>query len=187
MPFGNKGSGPNRGWPGTGGNVDADQQPQWIPAGAWEPLSTNTISEAAPLEFTVGADAAITAIEFPFGTSDEWFFITVPPVNWTGSIVQFIPHYIIEDEIGTPGTVIWTLGGERYTNNFDLDTIAYNTVNLTDTLPDANIPKYRIPAKSGNLTITGATADEALQLRLTRGTDTESDPAYFVGMKLLFV
>ena len=185
MAFGN---GAPRGWPdNSDDNVSANQQPQWIPAGAWEPLSTNTISAAAPLEFTTGDDAAITCLQYNFGTSDSWFFVTAPPVNWTGSKVKFIAHYIVDDEIGTPGTVIWQLGADRYTNNFDLDTISFSTVNLTDTLPDANIPKYRITAESSELTVTGATATEAIQLRLKRGTDTESDPVYFVGLKLLFV
>lgn len=172
---------------GGDGLLSADQQPEWIAAGAWVPLSTNTYINRVDKEYTVGDDTAIKCIRYDKGTDDQWHVVTKPAINWSSGQVKFLVDYIIEDEIGTPGTVVWQLGVEYYNNNFDLDTITYQTISITDNVPDANIPKYRITSESSALAVTGGTSAGSLQLRLKRGNDTESDAVYFVGLRLAFV
>lgn len=187
MAFGN---GAPRGWP-TAGIVPGDlpaYQPQWIGAGAWEPLSTNTEQATTPIERTAGHDAVWTTLKFDFETSDQWHFQTIPPVTWTSGKIAFIPHFIIIDDIATPGTIIFELGAEFMADEFNIDAMAFQTITSTDT-PSGDIdPAYFIGPQSSDLTLTGSpAATGSINLRLKRNTDTESDPVYFVGLKLLFI
>lgn len=163
-------------------------QPQWIPAGAFTPLSGNTNTTFNQEEFTVADDIRITTIEFLFGTTDKWFVVTKPPVNWTSAQIKFIADYIVTAAIApAAGTVVWTLGADVFDANSDPDAVSFDEVTITDTLPDTTIPKYRITAESAALTVTGGTDSDSLILQIRRAAGTESDEVNLVGLKILYV
>lgn len=164
-------------------------QPQWIGAGAWEPLSTNTELVTTPQEFTGAGDIAYTTIKFIKTSTDEWFFITTPPVGWTSGKIKFIPHYLVVDSLDTPQTMIFELGAEFMADEFLPNvTTAFQTVTSTKTAGIATVPQYVIGTESAELTLTGnPAASGAIALRMKRGSDAESDPLYFVGCFLEYV
>ena len=179
-----------RGWPDVlDNNVSANQQPQWIGAGAWEPLSTNTYLLTTPQEFTGAGDIAFTTLRFNKGSSDEWFCTVAPPVNWTSEKLKFIPHYLVVDSLGTPQSMIFELGAEYMPDGFLPNvTTAWQNMSSDKTPGSATIPQYIIGTESAELTVSGSPSSTgAVGLRLRRGTDVESDPLYFVGLKLIYV
>ena len=170
-------------------NVPAAVQPQWIAAGAWEPLSGNTETDTEPEEFTGAHDVVFTTIKYGDGTSDAWNFITTPPVGWTSGKITFIPHYLVVDNLGTPSSMIFELGCEFMADQFLPNvTTAFQTITSTKTAGISTVPQYIIGTESGELTLTGSpAASGAIALRLKRGSDVESDPLYFVGLYLKYV
>lgn len=167
--------------------IPAILQPQWISAGAFEPLTTNTYTVPVPVQRTAGDDVAFTCLKFDDPSTDEWFYVTRPPKGWTSGKIKFTPHYIIIDDVGTPGTIIWTLGVEMMADLFNIDAMSFQTIDSTDnTLTDTE-PFYAIGPTSAELTVSTAAAASGMCLRIKRTTGTESDPAYFVGMFLEFV
>lgn len=169
--------------------VPPELQPQWIGAGAWAPRDSNTYLNYTALDFTGSEQVIYNTIRYDSGTSDGWFFTTIPPTGWTSGKIKFIPHYIAQDALGTPGTMIFELGGEYMADEFDPDTdVTWQNITSTKTAGSATVPQYIIGTESAELILGGSpAASGALALRLKRLTDTESDPLYIVGIKLIFV
>ena len=185
------GNGAPRGWPGAGGsgdNVLSDQQPQWIVAGAWSPLDSNTYKLPVDQEFVSAGDIVYNTLRYDLASTDEWFFTAVPPVNWTSGKITFIPHYLVVDALGTPASMILELGIDAMPDEFDPDVdTTWQTITSTKTSGSSTVPQYVIGTESAELTITGGLSSSALGLRLKRGSDVESDPLYFVGLFLKYV
>lgn len=182
-----------KGWPGAGAAFNPASLPaylpQWIPAGAWVPLSTNTYKGTTDLEYTGANNIVFNSLRFDLGTSDQWHFVTLPPLNWTTGKITFIPHYIVHDSLGTPQNMVFELGAEFIQDGFLPDaTTAFQTITSTKIAGVSTVPQYIIGTESAELTLTGSPADTgAIALRMKRGSDSESDPLYFTGVKLLFV
>lgn len=181
------------GWPfgsnGGGGSPSAAAKEQILLAGAFKPLSTNTNTTFTDKEITVGDDVIYNTIDFPLGSSDKWCCPTFIPTGWTSEKIKFISHFIISDTISLPGAWIFDLDVEYLTNEFQLNTMSYQTIS-TPSLDavSTSIPLYYVTAESSELTISGSPTDVgALSLRIGRGADTESNSAFFVGLKLMFV
>lgn len=174
---------------GSGGSGITGDPDQIIPAGAFTPLSTNTNKVFSSIELTGGDDLVFNCISYPLGTSDQWHVSTLPPAGWTSGKLKFIAHYIVIDNISIPGNYIWDLGCEFLPDEFNLDSAAFQVISTpADVAPGSVEPYYFITAQSAELTLTGSPTDAgAIALRLKRGSDTESDPAYFVKLKLSFV
>ena len=178
------------GWPSPGGaHVEADQQPQWIAAGAFSPKSTNSYLLPTDIEYTGAGDIVYNTLRYDKGTTDEWFFVTTPPVNWDTGKIKFIPHYLVVDALGTPGSMIFELGVEYMADGFLPNvTTAWQTITSTKTAGSSTVPQYIIGTESSELTLTGSPASSgAIALRMKRGNDVESDPLYFVGLYLKYV
>lgn len=188
MSFGGGGGRTNAdGFIGGGNSAPAaDQLPLWLPAKWWTPKTTNVITNISTEQFTVADTIAIAVFELQEVSTDEWFIIAEPPVNWSGGQVRYSVSYIVNDVIAVPGTVVFELGVEPLDNNFDLNTTTFVTQSLTDTLPDSNIPKYRQTALSSIFTSGGQPSDD-LAIRIKRLAGTESDSIFFVGIHLEFI
>ena len=190
MGFGN---GAPRGFPTPDtGLLPADlpqYQPQWIAAGAWSPLNANVYQSITDQEFTAAGDIVYTTLRFDLGSSDEWFFISTPPKNWTSQKITFIPNFLVVDALGTPASMIWDLGIEYMRDVFlpGVNT-TWQTITSSKTAGVATVPQYFIGPESAELTINNSPTDAgALALRLKRGSDVESDSLYFVGLYLNYV
>ena len=164
-------------------------QPQWIGAGAWSPLSTNTHQSLTDQEFTGAGDIVFNTIRFDFNSSDEWFFITTPPKNWISEKITFIPHFLVVDSLSTPQTMEWELGLEYMPDGFLPNvTTTWHNASSIKIAGSSTVPQYIIGTESSELSILGSPTDAgALALRMRRGNDAESDPLYFVGLYLNYV
>lgn len=174
---------------GSSGTPSAAAKEQIILAGAFKPLSSNTNTSFTDKEVTAGDDVIYNTIDFPLGSSDKWCCPTFIPTGWTSEKIKFIAHFIITDTISLPGAWVFDLDVDYLTNEFQLNTMSYQTVStpILDAV-STSIPLYYVTAESSELTISGSPTDVgALSLRIGRGTDTESNSAFFVGLKLMFV
>ena len=141
------------------------------------------------MEYTGADDIVYNTIRFDLSTADQWHFTTVPPIGWTSGKIKFIPHYVVHDTLGTPQNMIFELGAEFMQDSFLPNaTTAFQTVTSTKIAAVSAVPQYIIGTESAELTLSGTPADTgAIALRMKRGSDSESDPLYFVGIKLMFV
>lgn len=176
--------------------LPADLMPQWVPSGAWTPDPANPNNALVTKAYGVGPQGTYsiyTTIHLPSiyvtEITDNWYYVATPPLAWTSEQIKFKAHFIVEDTLSLPGAFRVGIGFRRQQEP-SVVIGAKSYVYADYTLPDTNIPRYRITGFSTAVTLTGAQAGEGFLCELYRDSALENEeqvPIYVVGIELHYI